>query len=796
MSLITDADYLIYQMRLSMLKAKDTLAERIITLPNTLDSEYIISATSHTGLDGAPDSQSLGFPAPGRLRSPYRSQVSFVAHSRQNIADDKEKRSISSRRGPPTGGTSGQPAEPGASTGVVPDQNTAHSKEVLSTSKPNVAVPITHDTDVQATVPASVLPERQEPTESRMDDANHERRMATIEALKLRLQQAQQNLQLDLKAAPPEDLQGHGQMEDVGGGDDGTPSEEGSAPQSGDIAEGDGAPADTSNTGSEQNSLQASMREALRRAESGELALQHSQGSHSSGVSMHLEEESEELEPSTTLLSESEVRSANVDTSDVVSTSTEPADEANEEGVIHEIIDAAGASEERIGSQLPSKLSVPADQSLLTKRTLSESVKSARTPSMPREDLFRKRDLPQNKPPTFVQSGLLNRTSYRELPLKPLSSLTAMLQLQSRSDNPFSKDYAFFSGKGDPNSIRLKIYMPISDEPDVPLDICVLRDASVEEVMGYTLCEYWSEGRQPMIPEHLRNVIMWNMRIVEDDGSIDDDFPALERTRKISKFAFDQFALCEASPDQVKLNEGNRKQPVSNVGSSSSAGTPTSALPTTTVFLKVHLYSTIEVKQTTTMPVASNIPLADVFEQICRKRKYDPSKYVFKMADTKTDVPLDKTLEQLRVSELCILKRAGGGAGDVFLRPPDEKTEIADQPRFIEPEEYSSMYKQYTVSHKAFMGRHDRLLTIDGDYIHIMAAENKNFFDTMKTLSQSSHHISTVISCKATKKTSSFRLLVHGSKGNDTRTYDLEATSQAEAGIQREVKDLSAQRIF
>src|SRR5688500_1625742 len=85
-------------------------------------------------------------------------------------------------------------------------------------------------------------------------------------------------------------------------------------------------------------------------------------------------------------------------------------------------------------------------------------------------------------------------------------------------------------------------------------------------------------------------------------------------------------------------------------------------LPTaTTVFLKVHLYSTIEVKQTTTMPVASNIPLAEVFEQICRKRKYDPSKYVFKMADTKTDVPLDKTLDQLRVSELCILKRAGGG---------------------------------------------------------------------------------------------------------------------------------------
>lgn len=34
------------------------------------------------------------------------------------------------------------------------------------------------------------------------------------------------------------------------------------------------------------------------------------------------------------------------------------------------------------------------------------------------------------------------------------------------------------------------------------------------------------------------------------------------------------------------------------------------------------------------------------------------------------------------------------------------------------------------------MGRaHERLLTIDGDYIHIMAGEHKNIFDTMKTVS-------------------------------------------------------------
>jgi hypothetical protein len=33
------------------------------------------------------------------------------------------------------------------------------------------------------------------------------------------------------------------------------------------------------------------------------------------------------------------------------------------------------------------------------------------------------------------------------------------------------------------------------------------------------------------------------------------------------------------------------------------------------------------------------------------------------------------------------------------------------------------------------VGRHERLFTIDGDYIHIMPLENKNLFDTMKTVS-------------------------------------------------------------
>jgi hypothetical protein len=100
-----------------------------------------------------------------------------------------------------------------------------------------------------------------------------------------------------------------------------------------------------------------------------------------------------------------------------------------------------------------------------------------------------------------------------------------------------------------------------------------------------------------------------------------------------------------------------------------------------------------------------------------------------------------------------------------------------------------------------FVGRHERVLAIDGDYIHIMPPENKTFFDNIKTvmnpgstddpspgcssfslcLGQSSFHINTVISCKQNKKGSTaIKLLCQ--RDRDTKAYDLECNTPQEAG--------------
>jgi len=49
----------------------------------------------------------------------------------------------------------------------------------------------------------------------------------------------------------------------------------------------------------------------------------------------------------------------------------------------------------------------------------------------------------------------------------------------------------------------------------------------------------------------------------------------------------------------------------------------------------------------------------------------------------------------------------------------------------------------------SFMSRHERILAIDGEYVHIMPSDQKTIFESPKT---TSIHISAIIGCKVYKK--------------------------------------------
>jgi hypothetical protein len=171
--------------------------------------------------------------------------------------------------------------------------------------------------------------------------------------------------------------------------------------------------------------------------------------------------------------------------------------------------------------------------------------------------------------------------------VKPMlqSALTTMLSAPDAvSNNPFNELYAATSGRAETASMEVRVFFPHSPTAAVnPVTMRVRKDASVEEVVGFGLWTYWDRGIEPKLDEGLggeedprRETVLsavgWNLRIAEDDGEVDEDFPgaaanggavlfesprplttfriALDRTRPISKFSFDSFAICAATPTQ------------------------------------------------------------------------------------------------------------------------------------------------------------------------------------------------------------------------------------------------------
>lgn len=96
--------------------------------------------------------------------------------------------------------------------------------------------------------------------------------------------------------------------------------------------------------------------------------------------------------------------------------------------------------------------------------------------------------------------------------------------------NPFASLYASVSAHPPQPSLSLDLYFPHSAKPTLPLVVVVRKEATVEEVTGYGLFKFWEEGREPLLSEEGENdqrwsTVGWGLRIVEDDGEVDEDFP-------------------------------------------------------------------------------------------------------------------------------------------------------------------------------------------------------------------------------------------------------------------------------
>lgn len=386
------------------------------------------------------------------------------------------------------------------------------------------------------------------------------------------------------------------------------------------------------------------------------------------------------------------------------------------------------------------------------------------------------------------------------------------------------------------------------------MQLSVRKDATMEELIGYSLYCYVEEGWVPHLDNHLPanatenerklrlSTLAWTMRLVEF-GEVDDDYPALDRTLVVGRFGADELAVCEATKSQIEQNRAaasaleqrSSKQPLPPTETASLAGTThrtrqpgvsarmaavSGAMPagslisvqgtpiftssvlgdrqgtdirgsSAPIFLRVLVTPNSQVRYKTTLQVTSDRYLADVLETICKRRDLGSSdKWAFVVPDKDIIVPLDRTVESLQGNyDLALIRRKDLGeqlSGALTSQSTNPNASIfkrvshQSQPRYhTAAKQLASTFKSYTVNRRlpAFLGRHERVLTIDGDWLHIIPTDARALHTHAVT---ASFPASAILSCTQSRLPSLFKLFV--ARETDQKRYDFEAESSKVAG--------------
>ncbi|KAH6712041.1 stress-activated map kinase-interacting protein-like protein [Leptodontidium sp. 2 PMI_412] len=224
--------------------------------------------------------------------------------------------------------------------------------------------------------------------------------------------------------------------------------------------------------------------------------------------------------------------------------------------------------------------------------------------------------------------------------------------------------------------------------------------------------------------------------------------------------------------------------------------------------LRIHIHSADAAPgQMITLDVTTDTYLADVLDVICKRRQLDKANHVLKLTGSGTVVLLDRTVESIgNRTELDLYRRRFATDGPLTMSgsPSSSSPKIpmmAERPdvrkirkgpmmgnhplaqEAIKQDELGSAnYRKYTVWRKQpmrFVGLNERILAIDGEYLHIMpTSTGKTMFEGQgKTTTV---HFSKVVGCKVTRRhPTNFKIVIY--KTTETKRYDFEAKSADEA---------------
>ncbi|TRY77863.1 hypothetical protein TCAL_08135 [Tigriopus californicus] len=153
----------------------------------------------------------------------------------------------------------------------------------------------------------------------------------------------------------------------------------------------------------------------------------------------------------------------------------------------------------------------------------------------------------------FPIKTLPDRSQSTEAP-HPVRSLLAYQLEHAALDsqhNPFSP-FARFDAKNaglHEKTRKIQIYpeMAWAEDRGFPVIVHVLATAKVTEVIGYACWKYTEEGRQPPLVHKSHE--KYTLYMAEPDGTIEREFPPLEKRELISKYGFNILGLVDLGQD-------------------------------------------------------------------------------------------------------------------------------------------------------------------------------------------------------------------------------------------------------
>ncbi|WFD30610.1 Component of a membrane-bound complex containing the Tor2p kinase [Malassezia sp. CBS 17886] len=399
---------------------------------------------------------------------------------------------------------------------------------------------------------------------------------------------------------------------------------------------------------------------------------------------------------------------------------------------------------------------------------------------------------------------------------RPPHSLLSQARTQRPADNAdvhpeLVRFVQVGASDGGANAISVRLYFP---ESSTSLDGCPVFDVSVRrevtmgELIGYGLYRY--AETQHMLPPHPSDAAdradpdAWVLRMV-DDGSVDEDYPSLDRTLVVGRFGEDEFAVCpsttpiHASQRAVSgslppLRAGGQPEHTAErhvAGSLLGRAAPSAATGPAPVASTLRARLPLQVMVVpaaggvVTVDVEATSSAVDVVSALCAECGLkDAASYALLDRDSGTAIRMDHPTASLHGhSDLALVERSS--------LPEDTAAElqhacgggglVPEQPRYTNAMDLISNYKAYSVTRRypISVGRNERVITLDGEWVHIIRrpAEKRRY-----QAHSTSYHVRSILACAQYPRTPNiFKLLVARDKVRDTKRYDFEAEDAGQA---------------